>query len=88
MEPATQVTNPWRTVTRTVFQIITALAAAAPLIFVAITQSSPEAATGAGAIVLGVAGAITRVMAIPAVDQFIRKFLPFLAPDVPPAPLG
>ena len=75
----TQSAHPWRATTRTVFTAIIALAALAPVIYSAITQSSPELATGAGAGVLFVAGAITRVMAIPGVEAFLQRFIPWLA---------
>lgn len=78
---ATQTRYPWRAVIRTVVEAILALAAAAPLLYVAVTDSSGEAATGAGAVFLAVAAAITRVFNLPAVDSFIRRFLPWLAPD-------
>ncbi|HEV7950613.1 MAG TPA: hypothetical protein VGP24_12675 [Glaciihabitans sp.] len=78
---STQQLHPWRTTVRSLFQFIVAAASAAPLIFTAITQHSPEAATGAGATALIVAGSITRVMALPVVDEMLKKFLPFLASE-------
>jgi len=75
----TQSQHPWKAVTRTILQAIVALAAAAPLVYTAITQADPAAAAGGAAVALGVAGAITRVMALPVVEQFLRRFLPFLA---------
>lgn len=75
----TQGEHPWRAVIRTTLAIIGALAAMAPVIYVAITQQSAEAATGAAAGVLAIAGAITRVLALPVVEQFLQRFLPWLA---------
>lgn len=75
----TQGEHPWRAVIRTAFAIITALAAMAPVIYVAIAQQSPEVATGAAAGLLAIAGAITRVMALPVVESFLQRFLPWLA---------
>jgi hypothetical protein len=49
------------------------LAAMAPVIYEAATQHSPEAATGAAAVVLGVSGAITRVLALPGVEAILRR---------------
>ncbi|UTT40267.1 hypothetical protein NMP99_02855 [Glutamicibacter mishrai] len=50
---------------------------------------SPEAATGAAALALGIAAAITRIMALPGVEAFFQRFLPWLAAgtkdDEPPA---
>lgn len=78
---STQQLHPWRTVVRSVFQFIVAVAAAAPLIYVAVTNASPEAATGAAAVALAVSGAITRVMALPVVDEILKKFIPILASE-------
>lgn len=75
----TQVRRPWRSTIRTVFQATVAGAAAAPLVYAAATQESPELATGAAGTLLVVAGGVTRVMALPVVEQFLRKFVPFLA---------
>lgn len=74
----TQVEHPWRAVIRTAFAVLVALAAGAPLLYTAATQQSVEAATGAVGTVLAVSAAITRVMATPFVDTFIRTYLPWL----------
>jgi hypothetical protein len=79
----TQVRRPWRTTVRSVFQAVVAGSAAAPLVYQAITQESPEAATGAGATLLLVTGAVTRVMALPSVEEWLRRFVPFLAANPP-----
>jgi hypothetical protein len=78
---ATQTNHPWRATVRTVIQAVIAAAAAAPLVYTAVTQASPGSSTGAVAVFLTAAGAVTRVSALPAVDRFIRKFIPWLAPD-------
>jgi hypothetical protein len=78
---ATQTKHPWRATLRTVIQAGIAAAAAAPLVYTAITQASPATSTGAVAVFIAVAGAVTRVASLPAVDQFIRQFMPWLAPD-------
>jgi hypothetical protein len=78
---STQRRFPWRATIRTAFQAGTALAAGAPLIYQAATNHDPAAATGAAGLALAVAAGITRVMALPTVDTFIRRFVPFLAPD-------
>lgn len=85
----TQGAYPYRAVIRTLVALIAALAAMAPLLYVAITLQSPEAATGAGAGALAIAAAITRVLALPAVEDFLQRFLPWLAAaardEMPPA---
>ena len=71
--------NGWRRTIRTVFAVVVALAAIAPLVYAAAAQSEPAEATGLLAVVLAVAGGITRVMALPAVEVFLRRFVPWLA---------
>ncbi|WIV42602.1 DUF2964 family protein [Glutamicibacter nicotianae] len=85
----TQSQHPWRATVRTILAVIVALAAMAPSIYGAATMGSPEAATGAAALALGIAAAITRIMALPGVESFFQRFLPWLAAgtktDEPPA---
>lgn len=85
----TQSQHPWRATVRTVLAIIIALAAMAPVVYTAATMQSPELATGAAAAALTIAGAITRIMALPVVEAFLQRFLPWLAAgargDEPPA---
>lgn len=71
----TQVKHPNRATFRTVFQGALALAAILPLILT--TAGIPP--VGFAAILITVAGAITRVMAIPAVENFLESYVPFLA---------
>jgi len=71
----TQVTHPNRATFRTVFQGAIAFAAILPLIL----TSAGIAPVGLAGILVLVAGAITRVMAVPAVEDFLEKYLPFLA---------
>lgn len=74
---ATQTDFPWRTTIRTVFQAIVALAAGLPLL---INEAGVNGSTVPGIVtVLAVAAAITRIMALPFTEQFLRRFVPFLA---------
>jgi len=66
-------------VIRTVFAGLVGVAAMVPLIYGAAAQGSPEEATGWTAVLLAIAGAVTRVMAVPAVELWLQRFLPFLA---------
>jgi hypothetical protein len=75
----TQVRAPWRTVVRTVFQAAVSLAALAPFAVEAVTDGDTAQQTGAVAAFLAVSAAITRLMAVPAVEQFLRTYVPFLA---------
>lgn len=78
----TQVAHPWRAVLRTILAWIVGAAAMAPFIYEAITQADVGSATGAAAGALAIAGAITRVAALPQVNSFIERFLPWLATGV------
>lgn len=77
---STQTRYPWRTVVRTIFQFVVGLAASWGII-VAAAGIDPGIEWVAGSV--AIAAGITRVMALPAVDDLIHRFLPFLAPDKP-----
>jgi hypothetical protein len=72
----TQVRHPNRATVRTIVQGILAFAAILPII---ITTAGISPALPWVAAVIAVTGAITRVMAIPAVNEFIENYIPFLA---------
>ena len=74
MTTATQTRRPWRATVRTIVQMGLGIAFMAPLIYTAITQGQPEQATGWAATALGISAAITRVMALPAVEAFLRRW--------------
>ncbi|WP_435744872.1 hypothetical protein [Nocardioides sp. SYSU DS0663] len=78
---ATQVRRPWRATVRTVFQALVGLAALAPLIAGGVEEATSYDLDGVPFVVvaLGAAAAVTRVMAIPEVEAFLRRFVPFLA---------
>lgn len=69
----TQERYPWRAVARTILQLIIGLAAAAPLIAAAITGDSAEAAGGALALFITASAAITRLMAVPYVNELLQR---------------
>ena len=73
---ATQSEYPWHAVVRTVFQAVVGFAAMWALMVEAmgLDETLPWVAAS-----LAVTGAITRVMAIPAVNQWLARFVPFLA---------
>lgn len=79
----TQVRRPWRATIRTVFQALVSLAALAPLLAAAVEEATGYDLDGVPfvVVVLGCAAAVTRIMAIPAVETFLRRFLPFLATE-------
>lgn len=71
----TQSKHPWRATARTVAAAGIGLLSLLPLIAV----TAHVDAVPAVAQVLAVTGAITRVLAIPGVDSWLRKWLPALA---------
>lgn len=78
----TQVRRPWRSTARTIFQATVSLAAMWGLIVA--TLDLPDWAWVGTSI--AVAGGITRVMAIPAVETWLRTWLPFLSAAPKPKP--
>lgn len=73
---ATQTEHPWRAVTRTVFQALVALAAMWGLL---VEAAGVDDSVGLAAAVTAFMGALARIMALPQVDEFLRRFVPFLA---------
>ncbi|WP_280445795.1 hypothetical protein [Nocardia brasiliensis] len=71
----TQVVHPWQATVRTVFAVLVALASLIPVIAVAGGLDTVPAV----AQLIAVCGAVTRVLALPGVDDFLSRFLPFLA---------
>lgn len=82
---ATQTKYPWRATARTIFQAAVGLAVLAPVIYPAAAQRDPAEAGGWVGVALVISAAITRVMAIPGVNEFLQKYVPFLAAEPQPA---
>lgn len=74
----TQEAHPWRATVRTVFAALVAFAALLPAI---VGASGVDQAAPIVAAMLAVAAAVTRVMALPGVEDFLARFAPFLAAD-------
>lgn len=72
-ETASQTKYPWRATVRTALAFITGAAAAAPVLYTAVTNENPELATGAGLTALGISAAVTRVMAVPFVNEWLTR---------------
>jgi hypothetical protein len=72
-ENTSQTRYPWRATARTALAFVSGAAVAAPVLYTAVTNESPEAATGAGLTALLVSAAITRVMAVPFVNEWLTK---------------
>lgn len=75
---STQTKNPWRTTVRSAFQFAVGLAAGWALIVQAAGIDAGIEWVGTS---LLIASGITRVMALPVVDDLIRTYLPWLASD-------
>lgn len=76
----TQVRHPWRATARTVFAGVIALASLLPTIaLVAHVETVPLVAQ-----TLTVLATVTRVLAIPGVDAWMRQYVSFLATSPPP----
>lgn len=77
--PPTQVRRPWTATARTVVQGLLAFLVLLPFIVDASGLDPVTLPWLAG--LLAVSAAITRVMALPQVEAFLRRHLPFLAAD-------
>jgi hypothetical protein len=71
--PPTQSRYTWRATARTALAFISGAALSAPVLYTAVTNQSPEAATGAGLLALSISAAVTRVMAVPCVNEWLTK---------------
>ena len=75
----TQVRRPWRATARTIFQGLVGAASMAAPVYEAATHHDAAAATGWAATGLAISAGVTRVMALPVVNEWLARFLPFLA---------
>lgn len=71
----TQTRHPWRATVRTVFAATVALLSLLPVI----AATAGVDTVPAIAQVLVVAGAVTRVLALPGVERFLELYVPWLA---------
>ncbi|PRB44356.1 hypothetical protein CQ020_03865 [Arthrobacter sp. MYb23] len=69
----TQSKYPWKSTLRSIIQFGSGLAVAAPTLYTAVTNQSPEQATGAGLTALLVSAAVTRLMANPFINEWLTK---------------
>lgn len=72
----TQTAHPWRATVRTV---VAAIVGALFLLPIVVSQLGVDGVPWVAAVV-AIAGTVTRVLAIPAVNAFITEYLPWLAP--------
>ena len=73
---ATQSQYPWRATLRTVVAFLIAIL---PYIATWLGDSSAEAQTGAAAAALPIVAGVTRFLALPGVDDVLRRYLPIMA---------
>lgn len=78
MSQPTQVTHPWRSTMRTGFQVLVAATAVWALVVQAAGVDQTNAVVAA---TVTAAAGVNRVMALPAVNDFIARFLPWLAAE-------
>ncbi|MEV4630938.1 hypothetical protein AB0J90_32200 [Micromonospora sp. NPDC049523] len=71
----TQTRHPWRATART---ILAALVGALSLVPTVAATAGLDTVPAVAQLIV-VAGVITRVLAVPGVDQWLRRFLPWLA---------
>lgn len=80
MPAPTQVRRPWNAVARTLTAVGAGMVAALPFLPDVIRASGLEqTAFGAGA--LGVVAAVTRILAVPGVNAWLRDHVPFLSAE-------
>lgn len=82
---SSQTKYPWRATARTALAFISGAALSAPVLYTAVTNESPEQATGAGLMALSISAAITRVMAVPFVNEWLTKIGLGAEPKTTPA---
>lgn len=73
---ATQTAYPWRAVART---LVAFLIAILPSVAAALADASVETQSGALLVGAGLAATVTKVLAEPAVDAVLKKYIPALA---------
>lgn len=75
MESPTQTRHPWRATVRTIFAAAVALLSLIPVI----AMTAGIDTVPAIAQLLVVAGAVTRILALPDVERFLELYIPWLA---------
>lgn len=83
--PPTQIRHPGRAIARTVFAVVVAVATLLPYVAAGVPANVPVI-SGLLTQAVAIAGAITRVLALPAVEQFLRQWAPWLSAEPPPVP--
>jgi hypothetical protein len=76
------VRHPWRATLRTALAVLVGVAALVPVIVQA-SGLDPDKLPWLAALVAA-AAAVTRILAVPAVEEFLRRFAPWLAAEAKP----
>lgn len=74
----TQSRYPWRATVRTAFAVTVGFA---PLVPVIVSSSGIPAATPGVAAALAISAGVTRTLAVPQVNEFLLRWLPWLAAE-------
>jgi hypothetical protein len=74
-----QVAAPWKATVRTLLAVIPGIALLVDPVLDAVANGDGSTLGGWAVLATGVAGAITRVLALPGVEAFLRRFAPWLA---------
>lgn len=83
MAAATQVRRPWRATVRTLFQAVIGFAAMWGIVVEALGLDTEWQWVSAS---LVATAALTRLMAVPQVEAWLLRFVPFLAAEQPEKP--
>lgn len=76
--PPTQVKHPWKAVARTTLAVLAGAALLVDPVLDAVANGDGESLGGWAVGALAVSGAVTRVLALAPVNDFLDRFLPFL----------
>lgn len=75
---SSQETHPWKTTVRTLFQMLIGFLVLLPQIIDASGADDTVPWVGAS---LAISAAVTRIMAIPGVERWLRRWFPWMAAD-------
>lgn len=75
----TQVRAPWKATVRTIFAVVPAIALLVNPVLTAVADGDPSTLGPWAAVALTASATITRVLALPGVEEFLRRFAPWLA---------
>lgn len=86
MSQPTQTRHPWRATVRTTVALVVSAATVLPYVVAGLHVDAPAVSAILGQAV-AVAAGITRVLALPQVELFLRQWAPWLSAEPPPVPV-